>query len=588
MNPANLRRKDHAGLRPRPLGSRALLPRALWTLALLALAGAPLAGQTSLPSPAGPQLANLVPSPEPEFDIVIRGGRVLDGAGNPWILADVAIRDGRIQRVGHVPERGAREIDAAGYYVSPGWIDMMDQSGGVLLRNGLAENKVHMGVTTAIGGEGGTPTPAEGIGDYFARLEEQGISINFGTYFSAAQARTAVLGGENRAPTAPELERMRAVIDTAMRAGAMGMTSALIYPPSSYATTDELVSLAEVAARHGGIYASHIRGEGAEVVASVAEAIEIGERAGLPVEIFHLKVAYQPGWGVLMDEVGRTVEAARERGVDVAADVYPYTAGGTGLEATVPSWAHDGGRDSLRVRLSDPRIRERMKTELETGSPGWWNIVEASGGWHNVVLVNARSEENARFEGMSLLEIGEVRRVDPADAAWDLVLEGEGRVMAVFHMMSEPDVETALRFPWTSIGSDAGAAEAPGMQDVLGLPHPRSYGTFPRILRRYVLDRGVLSLEDAIRKMTSWPAMRMRLDGRGLLRDGFWADVVIFDLETIDDRASYDEPTVFPTGIEWVLVNGEVVLEGGAHTGARPGHALRGPGLRRPGGPGSR
>lgn len=519
-----------------------------------------------------------VSSPAAGWDVVIRGGRLLDGAGNPWIGGDVAIHRGHIVRIGRVPEQGRVEIDARGKYVSPGWIDMMDQSGGILRQNGLAENKLRMGVTTAFGGEGGTPVPASQVPEYFQELESQGISINFGSYFSAAQARVAVLGGDQRAPTPAELERMKAVMDTAMRAGAVGMTTALIYPPSSYAGTEELVELARVAAAHGGLYASHIRGEGAEVVEAVNEAIEIGERAGLPVEVFHLKVAYQPGWDSLMSEVGRNVEAARARGVEVAADVYPYTAGGTGLEATVPTWAQVGGTDSLKARLQRPEVRARLKTELETGSPGWWNIVEASGGWENVVLVNARNEANAHLEGSSLAEIGRRLGVDPADAAWDLVVQGSGRVMAIYHMMSEPDIETALRFPWTSIGSDAGAALRPGELDGLGLPHPRSYGTFPRVIRRYVLDRGVLTLEDAIRKMTSWPAARMGLQDRGLLREGFRADVVVFDLETIDDRATYEEPTLFPTGIDWVLVNGEVVIQEGRHTGARPGQVLYGPG----------
>ncbi|HSM04733.1 MAG TPA: D-aminoacylase [Longimicrobiales bacterium] len=514
----------------------------------------------------------------PTWDVVIRGGRVLDGAGNPWVPADVAILDGRIARVGWVEGEGRTEIDATGLYVSPGWIDMMDQSGRVLPENGLAENKLRMGVTTALGGEGGTPVPASEIGDYFAGLEEEGISINFGSYFSATQARVGVLGRDARAPTGPELDRMRAVMDTAMRAGALGMTTALIYPPSSFADTDELVELARVAASYGGLYASHIRGEGAEVVDAVSEAIEIGERAGLPVEVFHLKVAYQPGWDSLMHEVGRVVTAARERGVDVAADVYPYTAGGTGLEATIPSWAHDGGGDSIRARLGRPEVRARLKGEIATGSPGWWNIVEASGGWENVVLVNARNPDNARFEGMNLAEIAAATGKDPADAAWDLVLEGDGRVMAIYHMMSETDVETALAFPWTSVGSDAGAALNAGEADVLGLPHPRSYGTFPRVLRRYVLEREVLTLEEAIRKMTSWPAARMGLADRGLLREGFWADLVVFDLDRIADRATYDEPTLFPEGVDHVLVNGEVVIRDGRHTGARPGVVLYGPG----------
>jgi N-acyl-D-amino-acid deacylase len=515
----------------------------------------------------------------PAYDLVIRNGRVLDGRGNPWIAADVGIRDGRIVKIGVVPGSGGREIDARGKYVSPGWFDMMDQSGSILPRNGLADNKLRQGVTTALGGEGGTPVPAGRAAEYFQRLEQSGISLNFGTYYGATQARTAVLGPVSRAPTPEELERMRALVDTAMRAGALGVTTALIYPPSSYHTTDELVELAKVAAKYGGLYASHIRGEGKDLIAAIREAIEIGERSGAPVEIYHLKAAYQPGWGKLMKQVRAVIDSARERGVDVAADQYPYTAGGSGLEATIPSWAFDGGVDSLRVRLNDPAVRARLKREVETGSPGWWNIVEASGGWKNVVLANARNEKNARYVGKNLAEIAREMKKDPRDAAWDLVLEGQGRVMAIYHMMSEADVREAIQFPWVSIGSDAGAAVEPGKVDLLGLPHPRSYGTFPRVIAKYVRDERVLSLPEAIRKMTSWPATRMRIADRGAIAVGGWADITIFDLERIRDVATYDEPVAFPEGIDYVLVNGVVVVDQGRHTGAKPGKVIYGPGV---------
>lgn len=513
-----------------------------------------------------------------EYDVVIRNGRVLDGMGNPWILADIGIRDGRFVAIGQVRGRGEREIDARGLYVSPGWIDMMDQSGGVLPRNGLAENKLRMGVTTAIGGEGGFPVSASQGAAYFARLEQQGISINFGSYYSAAQARVAVLGRDNRAPNAQELDRMRASLDTAMRAGAMGMTTALIYPPGSFATTEELVELAKVAARYGGTYASHMRDEGKGVVGAVQELITIAERGGLPGEIFHLKVAYEPGWGVLMDSVRMVVEAARARGVDVAADLYAYTAGGTGLEATIPSWAHEGGTDSLRARLRNPSIRDRLKREVTTGSPGWWNIVESAGGWDGIVLANARNPENAKYHGKRIPEIARAMGKSEPDAAWDLVLAGSGRVMAIYHMMSEQDVETALRFPWTSIGSDAGAALDATQGDDLGLPHPRAYGNHVRVISRYVRDRRVLTLEEAVRKMTSWPATRMRLPMRGSIKEGHWADVTIFDLARLDDRATYEQPTQYPAGIEYVLVNGAVTIDRGRHTGAKAGKVLYGPG----------
>ena len=527
---------------------------------------------------AAPPAQSAVAATDTVYDIVIRNGRVLDGAGNPWILADVAIREGRFAKIGRIPQRGRTEIDATGKYVSPGWIDMMDQSGSVLPRAGLAENKVRQGVTTAIGGEGGTPVPAGRVGEYLAGMEQSGISINFGSYFSATQARTAVVGRGSRAPTVAELEQMRAIMDSAMRGGAMGMTTALIYPPSSYATTDELVEIAKAAAARGGIYASHIRGEGKEVVDAVREAIAIGERAGMPVEIFHLKVAHKPSWGLLMDSVRVVVEAARARGVDVAADLYVYTAGGTGIEATIPSWAHEGGNDSLRARLATPAIRDRLKREIVTGSPGWWNIVEAAGGWEGVILANARNPGNERHVGKSIAAIARETGRDPADVAFDLVAQGSGRVMGIYHMMSEQDIETALRFPWTSIGSDAGAVAALGQTDPTGLPHPRAFGNAPRVIARYVRERKVLTLEEAIRKMTSWPATRMRLANRGLIKEGHWADVTIFDLEDLQDLATYDQPMMLPTGIEWVLVNGTVTVERGRHTGATAGHVLRGAG----------
>jgi N-acyl-D-amino-acid deacylase len=515
-------------------------------------------------------------APQPEYDIVIRNGRVLDGGGNPWIAADVAIDHGKFVRVGHVTGKGRREIDAHGLYVSPGWIDVMDQSAEVLLKNGLAENKVREGVTSVIAGEGGTPVPAEKVADYFAQLAHQGISVNFGCYFSEEQARTAVIGEENRPPTPDELEKMKAVMATAMQNGAMGMTTALIYPPGSFAKTDELVAVAKVASEYGGIYASHIRGEGKEVVQAVDELIAIAEQAHMPGEIFHLKVAYQPGWGKLMAEIEQHVEAARNRGVEIAADLYVYTAGGTGLEATIPSWAFDGGMEKLKERLRDPAIRARLKAEQKTGSPGWWNIIEAAGGWSGITLVDAADPANKKYEGKTMVEIGQEMGKDPADAAFDLVEQGESRVLAVYHMMDEKDVATALKFPWTSIGSDSGAALVAG--GPADLQHPRAYGNFPRVIAHFVREDHVLTLPEAVRKMTGWPADRFRLQGRGLIREGEWADVTIFNYDTIQDRSTYENPNVFPAGIEYVLVNGNVVVDGEKHSGAKPGMILYGPG----------
>lgn len=545
----------------------------LRTVGILAIGtGATLTGSTSGAHPPSSTASDTV------YDVVIRGGRVLDGGGDPWIAADVAIKDGRFARIGFVPGHGRTEIDARGRYVSPGWIDVMDQSGGALLQNGRAETKLQEGVTTAIAGEDSPPTPVDSLADYFHRLERQGISLNFGTYVSEGQLRVAVLGQVARDPTAAELDSMRALMATAMQQGAMGMTTALIYPPMSYTKTPELIALATVAGRYGGLYASHIRGEGKEVLEAIREAITIGNAAHLPVEIYHLKVAYAPAWGVLMPQVGALVDSARRTGLDIAADMYVYTAGGTGLDAVIPAWAHEGGDDSLRARLGNPRVRARLAHEIVTGSPGWWNIVETAGGWEHVVLADARNPANAHFDGQSISAIARAWHKTPADAAFDLVAQSHGRATALYFMMSERDIETALRFPWTSIGSDAGAAVHPGELDTLDLPHPRAYGNFPRVIARYVRERHVLTLPEAIRKMTGWPATRLRLAGRGVIRVGAWADAVVFDYDHLQDRATYAQPYLAPAGIDYVLVNGTVVMDHGTHTGARPGKVLWGPG----------
>lgn len=516
-------------------------------------------------------------APAPEYDIVIRGGRVLDGAGNPWVGADVAVKDGRVVRIGKVAGRGKKEIDAKGRYVSPGFIDMMDQSGSILLKNGAAENKLRMGVTTVIAGEGGTPVEAAAIPTYFQTLERQGISVNFGTYYSSTQARVKVMGDAAGSPTAAQLDAMGREVMTAMRAGAFGITSALIYPPSSFQTTADLVSLAKVAGRCNGFYATHMRDESADLVPAIKEAIEIGEKGGVKVEIFHLKAAFAPEWGKLMPQALATINAARARGVDVAADLYPYTAGGTGLEITAPSWVWADGVEKGIQRLRDPQVRERMKKELAAGSmPGWSNLVYASGGWGNVVLANGFSAKYAPYHGQSLEKIGAALKRDPADVAWDILLEGlPNRSVALYFMISEKDIEAALHQPWVSIGSDAAASAKLGEIDALGLPHPRAYGTFPRIIAEYVKRRPVLSLEDAVRKMTGWPAQRMGLTDRGLIRDGMRADIVVFDLDTLDDVASWEKPTALPAGIETVIVNGVVTIEGGKHNGAKAGKVLR-------------
>lgn len=515
--------------------------------------------------------------PAADYDIVIRGGRVLDGAGNPWVNADVAIKDGRVAAVGTVKARGKREIDARGRYVAPGFIDMMDQSGRVLPVNGVAENKLRQGVTTVISGEGGTPVDAAEIPAYFSKLETQGIGVNFGTYYSSSQARVKIMGDAAGAPTKAQMDAMKKEVAAAMKAGVFGVTSALIYPPSSFQTTADLIELAKVAGQCNGFYATHMRDESAKLVPAIEEAIEIGEKGGVKVEIYHLKNAYAPAWGTGMAKAVAAVEAARARGVDVAADLYPYPAGGTGVEITVPNWVWADGVEKGLERLKDPEIRKRLKEQVKAGSmEDWSNLVEASGGWERVVLANAHSDKYAQFHGKNFVEIGKALGLDPADAAWDIVLNAyPKRSMALYFMIDEKDIETALRQPWTSIGSDAGAALKPGEIDDLGLPHPRSYGTFPRVIAEYVKRRPVLTLEDAVRKMTGWPAQRMGLSDRGLVRQGMRADVVVFDYEALDDVAGWTNPVDYPKGIETVIVNGRVALDKDKLEDVRAGAVLR-------------
>ncbi|HUS25684.1 MAG TPA: amidohydrolase family protein [Candidatus Binatia bacterium] len=523
------------------------------------------------------------PGGDAEYDVVIRNGRVLDGAGNPFVIADVAILDGRFAKIGRVEGRGRTEIDAAGDYVTPGWIDVMDQSGEALLQSGLAENKLRQGVTTAIAGEGGTPVPAAGVDEFFRTLQKQGLSINWGTYYSATQARTEVMGDVAGTPTAEQLARMQDNVRQAMAAGAFGIADALIYPPGSFQSTEELIALATIAAQSGGIYASHIRNESEDLLKAVQEAIRIAEEAHIRVEIFHLKAAYAPGWGRLMPRAGAAIEAARARGVDIAADMYAYPAGGTALAITVPNHVFEEGADKGIEALRDPALRRQLKKEVAAGSlPGWSNLVMASGGWKNVVVANAMSEDYDRFNGQSVAQIARTLHRDPADTAWDIVAAAWPKpAMALFFMMSERDIETALRFPWTSIGSDASAAVEAGKADALGLPHPRSYGNAARVIAEYVKRRHVLTLEDAVRKQTSWAAARMGLGDRGVIREGLRADVTVFSYERLDDRASWKEPTLYPEGIDYVLVNGTPVIWQGRHTGAKPGVVLRGPGYAR-------
>ena len=535
------------------------------------------------------------------YDVIIRGGHVIDGAGNPWIMADVGIRAGRIVRIGRLDSaQASRMIDATGQVVTPGFIDMHTHSEYTLLYDGNAQSKIRQGVTTEVVGEVTSPGPIEGKGDgptkdllqpfkidltwntldgYFQRLLKTGSSVNVASYVSSCQVRDDVIGYENRPPTADELEKMRRLVASTMEQGAFGLTNAL-EATCGYAKTDELIELAKVVSRYGGIYTTHLRGEGDTILDSVREAIEIGEKANVPVEIFHVKVAGSNNWG-RMTEVVALIDSARARGVDINANQYPYIAANHPTLPLLPPWALEGGLDKTMERLKDPQLRARIKHDIENGVPNWnSNYVRQSGGWQGIVIGATRTEKNASLPGKNLEEIGRIREKDPADAFFDLLVEEHGQVMCMPFMMNEKDVQTALRQPWVDIASDGSSFSTEGLL-AAGHPHPRNFGTFPRILGHYVRDEKVLTLEDGVRRMTSLSAQRLGLKDRGLLREGYWADVVVFDPNRISDKATFADPKQYPEGINYVLVNGRVVIDGGKHTGERPGVALRGPGFRR-------
>lgn len=534
------------------------------------------------------------------YDVIIRGGRVIDGAGNPWIKADVGIRAGRIVRVGRLDHvQASRVIDATGQVVTPGFIDMHTHSEYALLYDGNAQSKIRQGVTTEVVAEATSPGPIEGpaveqakemlrrynldltwstLDGYFQRLLKSGTSVNVASYVSSCQVRYDVIGYENRPPSGEELDKMRKLVASSMEQGAFGLTNA-IEATCGYAKTDELIELAKVVSRYGGIYATHVRGEGDTIIDSVREAIEIGERANVPVEIFHLKVAGKNNWG-RMPEVVALIDVARARGVDVNANQYPYIAAAHPMLPLLPPWALEGGVDKTMDRLRDPQLRARMKQDIENGLAGWHdNKVQQSGGWQGVVIGGTQTGKNPTLAGKTLEELGRVRGKDPANAFFDLLLEEHGQLMCILFMMNEKDVQTALRQPWIDIASDGSSLSTEGLL-AAGHPHPRHFGTFPRILGHYVRDEKVLTLEDAVRRMTSLAAQRLGLKDRGLLREGYWADVVVFDPNRISDKATFTNPKQYPEGINYVLVNGRVVIDRGNHTGERPGMALRGPGYR--------
>jgi N-acyl-D-amino-acid deacylase len=536
-----------------------------------------------------------------EYDTLIRGGRIIDGTGNPWYAGDVAIRADRIVAIGKLPNATAtRVIDARGMVISPGFIDMLGQSETALLIDNRSVSKLAQGITSEITGEGGSIAPQNALtiaaaqpsldpyhlkidwttlDGYWQRLAKNGTPINIGTYVGAAQVREAVLGDVNRAPTAEELEKMKALVEQAMQQGALGISTALIYPPGHYAKTEELIELAKLAARYGGIYATHMRSEGQNEVAAVREALRIGQEAGLPVEIFHLKVSGKSRAGKMIDIV-RMIQQARDRGQDVTADMYPYLAGATALASSLPPWVADGGLNKLLERLHDPAVRQRIKTEMSaTGERTWENLYLDSGGAPGVMVASVVNPDLKQYTGKTVADIAAARKKDPLDALMDFVLADKGLSGALYFIASEEDLQTGLRQPWTSIGLDANELSLDGP---LFEPHthPRSFGSMPRFLGHYVRELQLMPLEQAIRKITSLPAQREHLVGRGLIKEGFFADITIFDPDNIIDKATYTQPAQLAEGVKYVIVNGQVAFENGKATGVMAGKALKGQGVK--------
>ena len=549
-------------------------------------------------------LAAILPSTilgqAPQFDLIIRNGHIIDGTGSPWYAGDVAVRDGRIAAVGSLGGARARQtIDAAGKVVAPGFIDMLGQSDLTILVNAHLPSKIFQGITTEITGEGGSVAPlndsiiAAGrlgyewlkitpdwrtLAQYFARLERQKIGINVAHYVGATQVRRLVLGDDDRDPNPDELARMRDLVAAAMRDGAVGLSTSLQYPPAPYAETEEIIALAGEAAKYGGVYATHMRSESDEILPAIDEAIRIGREANIPVEIWHLKVAGTKNWG-RMRQVLAKIDSARASGVDIAADTYAYTAWFNSLSAMVPPWAHDGGTARLLERLRDPAARQRIRRDMET--PGSWE----NNAWKEIagpeaILIGAVQNPKLRpLQGKTLAAVAKQRKTDPITALLDLLIEDNALTNVAVFGMAEPDVVLALQHPWVSINNDSEGTAPDGLLGEAH-PHPRAYGTFPRILRKYVREEKRLTLEDAIRKFTALAAQRMRLDDRGVLKAGMWADVVVFDPAQVRDLATFDKPNQLSVGMQWVLVNGVPVIAEGKATGALPGKVLRGPGFR--------
>jgi len=534
------------------------------------------------------------------YDLLIRNGHIVDGTGSPWYSGDIGIRNGRIAAIGFLGAAQAkRTIDAHGLVVAPGFIDMLGQSEMTILVNPHLPSKIFQGITTEFTGEGGSVAPLNdaiikadqvsydhlkitpdwrSLRQYFARLEKQGMGINLGTYVGATQVRRMLLGDDKVQPTPAQLEQMKALVRDAMRDGAVGVSTSLQYAPAPYASTEELIALAGEASKFGGVYATHMRSEGSAISTAIDEAVRIGREARIPVEIWHLKAAGKPQWGQ-MPQILAQIEKARASGVDISANTYAYPAWFNSFSAFIPPWAHDGGDAKLVERLKDPALRTRIRKEMETPSTEWDNEWQEIAGPEAILVSVVQNQQLLPLQGKTVAEIAKQWNKDAIDTIFDLLIQDNAFTSVAVFGMSEPDVSLALQQPWVSVDNDSQGTAPDGL---LGQehPHPRAYGTFPRILRKYVREEKKLRLEDAIRKFTALPAQRMRLSDRGVLKAGLWADVVIFDPQTITDRATFENPNQLSEGMQYVLVNGVAVIDNGKATNALPGKVLRGPGYQ--------
>jgi N-acyl-D-amino-acid deacylase len=535
------------------------------------------------------------------FDVLIRNGRIMDGTGSPWYAGDVGIRNGKIEAIGRLRDATAKTtIDAKNRLVTPGFIDMLGQSEMTIMVEPSLPSKIFQGITTEVTGEGNSAAPINDkiiaadrpaydhlkitpdwrtLGQYFARLERQGIGINLASYVGATTVRRMVIGEDDRAPTAQELQQMKQLVADAMKDGASGVSSALQYAPAPYATTEELIALASVAGQYGGIYSTHMRSEQNAILDSIDETIRIGKEGHLPVEIWHLKTAGRANWG-RMKEVVAKIEGARASGVDITADTYAYTAWFNSFSAFIPPWAHDGGDAKLIERMQDPAMRLRIRKELTTPSSAWDNEWLAIPGPESILICVVQNPALRPLQGKTLAQAAALRREDPIDALMNILIEDKAYTNVAVFGMEEHDVALALQQPWVAIDNDSEGAAPTG---ILGEehPHPRAYGTFPRILRKYVHEEHLLTLQDAVRKFTSLPAQRLGLTDRGVLKKGMWADVAVFDPDRIHDVATFENPNQLSVGIEYLLVNGVPVISDGKATRALPGKVLRGPGYQK-------